>query len=180
MGRPRTDQPVRPIQLWVRPDLARLAQCRLLGRCSEWLLGAYGRLFGSLDDAIALIGAGTGISPSLGLLDARGPALVRAIAARGLQPRTPHQRPLPSIGELKAWLDFGPLLMDGARWFGEGHWFVGIGYDGGGITIRDSSGRDNGISAGPGSTARPASAAGSSARLRDPHESATAGAQSLP
>ena len=33
--------------------------------------------------------------------------------------------------------------MDGARWFGEGHWFVGIGYDGGGVYIRDSSGWDN-------------------------------------
>ena len=33
--------------------------------------------------------------------------------------------------------------MDGARWFGEGHWFVGIGYDAGGIYIRDSSGWDN-------------------------------------
>jgi hypothetical protein len=32
--------------------------------------------------------------------------------------------------------------MDGARWFGEGHWFVGIGYDGSGVTIRDSSGWD--------------------------------------
>ncbi len=29
--------------------------------------------------------------------------------------------------------------MDGARWFGVGHWFVGIGYDAGGIYIRDSS-----------------------------------------
>jgi hypothetical protein len=32
--------------------------------------------------------------------------------------------------------------MDGATWFGEGHWFVGIGYDGSGIYIRDSSGWD--------------------------------------
>ena len=47
-----------------------------------------------------------------------------------------------SIAELKAWLDQGPLLMDGARWFDEGHWFVGIGYDAGGISIRDSSGWD--------------------------------------
>jgi hypothetical protein len=30
--------------------------------------------------------------------------------------------------------------MDGARWFGKGHWLVGIGYDAGGIYIRDSSG----------------------------------------
>jgi hypothetical protein len=52
-------------------------------------------------------------------------------------------RPLASIAELKAWLDQGPLLMDGARWFGERHWFVGIGYDAGGVYIRDSSGWDN-------------------------------------
>jgi hypothetical protein len=49
---------------------------------------------------------------------------------------------LGSIGELQAWLDKGPLLMDGARWFGEGHWFVGIGYDRDGVYIRDSSGYD--------------------------------------
>jgi hypothetical protein len=89
------------------------------------------------------VGPGSGISPSLGLLDARGPALARALAARGLQPRTPGQRPLGSVAELEAWLNRGPLLMDGARWFGEGHWFVGIGYDTGGIFIRDSSGWDN-------------------------------------
>jgi hypothetical protein len=109
----------------------------------DWLLGAYGQQLGSLDDAIALVGPGTGISPSLGLLDARGPALARALVARGLQPRTPGQRPLGSITELKTWLNQGPLVMDGARWFGEGHWFVGIGYDTGGIFIRDSSGWDN-------------------------------------
>jgi hypothetical protein len=114
----------------------------------DWLLGAYGQQLGSLDDAIALVGPGTGISPKLGLLDARGPALARAIAARGLDPRVPRggnaqPRPLGSIAELKAWLDQGPLLMDGARWFGEGHWFVGIGYDAGGVYIRDSSGWDN-------------------------------------
>jgi len=44
----------------------------------DWLLGAYGQQFGSLEDAIALVGPGTGISTSLGLLDARGPALARA------------------------------------------------------------------------------------------------------
>ena len=69
------------------------------------------------------------------------------LAARGLQPRTPGSRtpgsrPPGSIAELEAWLDKGPLLMDGARWFGEGHWFVGIGYDAGGVYIRDSSGWD--------------------------------------
>ncbi len=108
----------------------------------DWLLGAYGQQLGGLDDAIALVGPGTGLSPSLGLLDARGTALARALAARGLQPRTPGQRPLGSIAELEAWLNQGPLLMDGARWFGVGHWFVGIGYDAGGIYIRDSSGWD--------------------------------------
>src|SRR5438309_5242938 len=45
-----------------------------------WLLGAYGQQLGSLDDAIALIGPGTSISTRLGLLDARGPALARALA----------------------------------------------------------------------------------------------------
>src|SRR5438128_1738976 len=96
---------------------------------------------------VALVRPGTGISTSLGLLDARGPALARALAARGLHPREPRTsdgqlRPLGSIAELLAWLDMGPLLMDGARWFGEGHWFVGIGYDAGGVYIRDSSGWD--------------------------------------
>jgi hypothetical protein len=32
--------------------------------------------------------------------------------------------------------------FDGAKWFGEGHWFVAIGYDQNGICIRDSSGWD--------------------------------------
>jgi hypothetical protein len=113
----------------------------------DWLLGAYGQPLGSLDEAIALLGPGTGISTRLGLLDARGPALAQALAARGLRPRQPRRNdgelaPLGSIAELKAWLDQGPLLMDGARWFGEGHWFVGMGCDAGGIAIRDSSGWD--------------------------------------
>jgi hypothetical protein len=113
----------------------------------DWLLGAYGQRLASLDDAIALVGPGTGISTSVGLLDARGTPLARALATRGLTPREPRTsggqlRPLSSTAELEAWLDRGPLLMDGARWFGEGHWFVGIGYDAGGISIRDSSGWD--------------------------------------
>jgi hypothetical protein len=113
----------------------------------DWLLGAYGQPLASLDDAIALLGPGTGISSSLGLLDARGTPLARGLAARGLEPREPRTatgqlRPLGSVAELKAWLDQGPLLMDGARWFGEGHWFVGIGYDASGVYIRDSSGWD--------------------------------------
>jgi hypothetical protein len=107
-----------------------------------WLLGAYGQPLASLDDAIALVGPSTGISTRLGLLDARGTALARALAERGLTPRTPGARPLATIADLRAWLDSGPLLMDGGRWFGVGHWFVGIGYDAGGVFIRDSSGWD--------------------------------------
>ena len=80
----------------------------------DWLLGAYGQPVSSLDDALALIGPGTGISPSAGLLDARGLALAHAhLALVGLTPRTPGQRPLASIADLKAWLDRGPLLLDG-------------------------------------------------------------------
>jgi hypothetical protein len=60
-----------------------------------------------------------------------------------LQPRAPGRQPLGSISELEAWLDQGPLLMDGARWFGEGHWFIAIAYDKNGVYIRDSSGWDN-------------------------------------
>jgi hypothetical protein len=108
----------------------------------DWLLGAYGHALGSLDAAITLIGPGAGISTTLGLTDARGPALAQALNSQGLRPRTPGARPLGSIAELKAWLDQGPLLMDGAHWFGEGHWFVGIGYDQNGLYIRDSSGYD--------------------------------------
>ena len=108
----------------------------------DWLLSAYGQPVGNLDDAIALIGPNTGISTTLGLLDARGPALARALAARGLRPRTPGERPLSSPTDLKRWLDQGPLLMDGAHWFGEGHWFVAVGYDSSGIYVRDSSGWD--------------------------------------
>jgi hypothetical protein len=49
---------------------------------------------------------------------------------------------LGSITDLEVWLDQSPLLMDGTRWFGQAHWFVGIGYDAGGVAIRDSSGWD--------------------------------------
>jgi len=113
----------------------------------DWLLSAYGQPVAILDVTIALVGPGSGISSRLGLLDARGTPLARGLAARGLEPREPHTasgqlRPLNSIAELKAWLDQGPLLMDGASWFGEGHWFVDIGYDASGIYIRDSSGWD--------------------------------------
>jgi hypothetical protein len=108
----------------------------------DWLLGAYGQPPASLDDAIDLLGPNTGISTAVGLMDARGTALARALGARGLEARTPGQQPLGSIDQLKAWLDRGPLLLDGTRWFGEGHWFVAIGYDQNGIYIRDSSGWD--------------------------------------
>ena len=79
---------------------------------------------------------------SLGLLDERGPALAQALDKEGLYTRLPNQKPLGSIAELKTWLDQGPLLMDGARWFGKGHWFVAVGYDQTGIYTRDSSGWD--------------------------------------
>ena len=110
-----------------------------------WLLRAYGVQVPSIDAAIDLIGPYTGIAPSLGLLDARGPALAKALGVRGLNARMPRDHegrlsPLRSIGELQSWLDRGPLLMDGARWFGEGHWFVAISYDRDGVYIRDSSG----------------------------------------
>lgn len=108
----------------------------------DWLLGAYGRRLDNLDDAIALIGPNTGISTVLGLNDARGPGLVQALIGAGLNARSPGKRPLGSIAELKSWHDQGLLLMDGATWFDEGHWFVGIGYDQNGIYIRDSSGWD--------------------------------------
>jgi hypothetical protein len=55
-----------------------------LAAALNWLLGAYGQQLVSLDDAIALVGPGSGISPRLGLLDARGPALARALASRVL------------------------------------------------------------------------------------------------
>jgi hypothetical protein len=113
----------------------------------DWFLGAYGQRLGSIDDAIALIGPNTGISTSLGLLDARGVRLAAVLNGRGLTARQPldsggHPRPLGSAADLQQWLDRGPLLMDGSRWFGEGHWFVGIGYDKNGIYVRDSSGWD--------------------------------------
>jgi hypothetical protein len=105
----------------------------------DWLLGAYGVRLGNIDQAIALIGPSTGISPSLGLLDATGRPLARAVAASGLRPRNAQVH---SIGDLESWLDQGPLALDGAKWFGKGHWFVAVGYDQNGIYIRDSSGWD--------------------------------------
>jgi hypothetical protein len=105
----------------------------------KWLLGAYAVRLGGIDDAVALIGPGTGISTSVGLLDSRGPRLAAAVAAEGLSPRRAQ---LGSTAELRSWLGGGPLLLDGHRWFGEGHWFVAIGSDDGGIFIRESSGHD--------------------------------------
>jgi hypothetical protein len=126
----------------------------------DWLLGAYGRPLRKLEDAIALIGPSTGISASLGLLDERGPALAHGLSTEGLHPRTPGARPLGSIAELKKWLDQGPLALDGARWFGKGHWFVAVGYDQSGIYTRDSSGWDTRYLDSSRLTARSASAAG--------------------
>jgi hypothetical protein len=113
-----------------------------------WILRAYGLHVPAIDTAIGWIGPFTGISPQLGLLDATGGPLARAITGRGLTPRVPRDRlgrsrALSSVAELKEWLLEGPLLMDGKSWFGAGHWFVAIGYDGGGVFIRDSSGYDN-------------------------------------
>ena len=105
----------------------------------DWLLGAYGVHLAGIDEAIALIGPTTGISTSVGLLDSRGPALVRALAAEGLHPRNARLR---STGELRAWLAAGPLALDGHAWFGVGHWFVAISSDDGGLFTRDSSGHD--------------------------------------
>jgi hypothetical protein len=105
----------------------------------DWLLGAYGVRLGRIDRAIALIGPNTGISTTLGLLDASGAPLAQAIAGTGLVPR---HRNVHSIAELERWLDQGPLALDGAAWFGVGHWFVATGYDQNGIFIRDSSGWD--------------------------------------
>jgi hypothetical protein len=111
------------------------------------IVGAYGTRLGSIDDAIALVGPNTGISTSLGLLDAPGgSARLSARFARVYATRASDEagrrRPLVSPRELQTWLDGGPLLMDGASWFGEGHWFVGVGYDQNGVYIRDSSGWD--------------------------------------
>jgi hypothetical protein len=105
----------------------------------DWLLGAYGTRLGGIDDAIGLIGPGSGISTAVGLRDGSGTALAGAVRAKGLVPRRSQ---LGSAAELQTWLAEGPLLLDGKRWFGVGHWFVAIGSDAGGVFIRDSSGYD--------------------------------------
>jgi hypothetical protein len=40
------------------------------------------------------------------------------------------------LGSRAGGLNHGPLLMEGARWLGEGHRFVGIAYDSCGVYIR--------------------------------------------
>ena len=105
-----------------------------------WLLRAYGVPIRTIDEAIALIGDGTGISTQLGLLDASGRPLARAIARLGLTPRNANIGRAPAA--LMAWIDQGPVALDGARWFGYGHWFVAYAYDAGGVFTRDSSGHD--------------------------------------
>jgi hypothetical protein len=105
----------------------------------DWLLGAYGVRLAGIDDAIALIGSGSGISASVGLLDSSGTRLAAAETAVGLRSRRAQ---LHSTDELRSWLALGPLLLDGHRWFGVGHWFVAIASDAGGVFIRDSSGYD--------------------------------------
>ena len=105
----------------------------------DWLLGAYGVRLGGIDDAITLIGPGSGISTTVGLQDSSGTAVAAALHIKKLVPR---RAKLGSASELEAWLAQGPLLLDGHRWPGAGHWFVAIAGDAGGVFIRDSSGYD--------------------------------------
>ena len=105
-----------------------------------WLLRAYGMPIGTIDQSVGLIGDGTGISAALGLLDASGRPLARAIASLGLVPRNANLGRSPAT--LEAWLDRGPLALDGAAWYGVGHWFVAYAYDASGVFTRDSSGHD--------------------------------------
>ena len=105
----------------------------------DWLLGAYGIQLGGIDDAVALIGPGSGISTAVGLLDSSGSRLAAAVASQNF---TPRRAKLRSTDGLRTWLAQGPLLLDGHQWFGVGHWFVAIASDAAGIFIRDSSGFD--------------------------------------
>jgi hypothetical protein len=104
-----------------------------------WLLRAYGDGAPDIDDAIDLIGRGSGITTAQGLSDHTGSGLASALGRAGLSARRGQ---LGSIAQLEAWLDRGPLLLDGQTWFFAGHWFVATGYDAGGVFIRDSSGHD--------------------------------------
>ena len=105
----------------------------------DWLLGAYGVRLGSIDQAIALIGPNTGISTTLGLLDATGRPLAQGDRRQRAQPAQGAGTFDRRAGGLAG---PGAAALDGARWFGEGHWFVATGYDQNGIYIRDSSGWD--------------------------------------
>jgi hypothetical protein len=92
------------------------------------------------------------ISPSVGDLDSAWPKF----AAPGLRNFARVQGRLQPLGEQGNYLSaalallghraeirqpdlHGPLAVDGARWFGVGHWFAATGYDQNGIYIRDSS-----------------------------------------
>ena len=113
----------------------------------DWLLGAYGQPLASIDDAIALDRTEhRNLDHTRPARCPRARARIGAVGSRIHAPRAARLagRPghWPPLSELQAWLDQGPLLMDGASWFGEGHWFVAVGYDQNGIYIRDSSGWD--------------------------------------
>jgi hypothetical protein len=104
-----------------------------------WLLRAYGDGAPDIDDAIDLIGRGSGITTARGLSDATGGGLAAALASAGLAARRGQVH---GIAELQSWLARGPLMLDGYTWFVEGHWFVATGSDADGVFIRDSSGHD--------------------------------------
>jgi hypothetical protein len=102
-----------------------------------WMLRAYGQPVSFLDDTVAMLG--TSISPDVGLLDHRGPALAATLSARGLSAWNRH---LGSTQELVDQLKAGPVMLDGQKWFDVGHWFVATSSDKSGITIRESSGHN--------------------------------------
>jgi hypothetical protein len=104
----------------------------------DWMLTAYGSPPGSIDSALALIGANTGISSRVGLMDHTGPALATALGKAGY---TPWRGQL-TQQQLIARLQRGPAMLDGQAWFGVGHWFVATGSDATGISIRESSGNN--------------------------------------
>ena len=69
-------------------------------------------------------------------------ALAQALNNEGPRARTPGLKPLGSITELKAWLDRARCSWMAHAGFGQGHWFVAVGYDQNGVYTRDSSGWD--------------------------------------
>jgi hypothetical protein len=69
------------------------------------------------------------------------PAGARTTDADGAMISSAYAPPRGPAGRTSARV--ATLRMGGDRWFGEGHWFVGIGYDRNGVYIRDSSGWDN-------------------------------------